>query len=113
MRKESEMKQAQKDITESLEELLTWMKNAREKYEAANLTTTPALVMLLRSWIEILEPCVDALPEVIGENKHLVGCAEVVLRMGKLDLTDPMQLILVNVNLGTASALAKIGLGEK
>lgn len=104
--------QAKTDIKESLEELLTWMRNTREQFQLANFATPPALISRLTSWIEILEPVIDALPEVMGENKHLVGCAEVVLRMSKLDLTNDMDRIVINMHLGHASALAKIGLGK-
>jgi len=106
------MNQAKTDIKESLEELITWMRNTREQFQSEHFATPPALIGRLTSWIEILDPVVEALPEVMGENEHLVECAEAVLRMSKLDLTDPMELILVNVNLGTATALAKIGLGK-
>ena len=105
--------QAQIDIKESLDELLTWMKSTREQFESAQFSTPPALILRLTSWIEILEPVIDALPEVMGENQHLIGCANSVLRMAAFDIADPMHLIPLNIELGYACALAKSGLKEK
>jgi len=39
---------------------------------------------------------------------HAQSLAELAVKTAELDLTDPSQLILVNINLGAMAALAKI-----
>lgn len=63
-------------------------------------------VKTVQSWIERTGDIIDALET---ETNTLKACANIVKSMQEIDLNNPMQLILLNIQLGQAGALAKMG----